>query len=101
MAVLLSEYHCPSGTFTADSGEWRLSSSLGLPGDRTIRAYCFAHPCTVSARLAARCAVGSTPLVCSISLSSDVICRLGPASLREIRRVLGRLTWLRRRGYPL
>jgi hypothetical protein len=101
MAVLLSHYHSPPGSSSVASGEWRLSPGSGLPSDRIVRAYCFAHPCTVSAKLAARCAVGSTPLVCSVTLGSDVICRLGPAPLREIRRTLGRLTELRRRRSPL
>jgi hypothetical protein len=70
----------------------------GFPSDREVRAYCFAHPCALSASLAARCAIGSSPLVYSISLGSDVICRLGPAPIREVRKCLGRLTRLLRGG---
>ncbi|GAA5950944.1 hypothetical protein JCM21900_000381 [Sporobolomyces salmonicolor] len=88
LAVLLGTYHStdPGG------GRWLISPDSGLPAHRPLRAICFAHPTTVNAPLAARCAIGANaPLVVSLSLGSDVICRMGIPHVRAVRRSLGRL----------
>lgn len=41
--------------------------------------------------------MGSEPLVLSVSLGGDVVCRMGVAQVREVRRTLGRLAKRRRR----
>lgn len=98
-----------AGERAADGG-WR----------RPVRAVCFAHPTTLNAPLAARCAypfsspssssspatdtgkdrhgASATPLVTSVSLGADVVCRMGIVPhVRDVRRVVGRLERARRR----
>lgn len=41
--------------------------------------------------------MGAEPLVLSVSLGGDVVCRMGVAQVREVRRTLGRLAKRRRR----
>ncbi|GAA5956903.1 hypothetical protein JCM3765_006636 [Sporobolomyces pararoseus] len=74
---------------------WTTSTSSGLPSQRLIRAITFAHPTTLNAPLASRCAIGSPSLVLSVSLASDIITRAGLPQLRELRRTLGRLDRVR------
>ncbi|GAA5843484.1 hypothetical protein JCM11251_001419 [Rhodosporidiobolus azoricus] len=83
---------------------------------RPLRAVCFAHPTTVCASLAARCALPhivsspsaeskadnreeeeekGPPLVLNVSMGADVICRMGIPHVRELRRAIGRLDRMR------
>ncbi|GAA5858693.1 hypothetical protein JCM1840_006515 [Sporobolomyces johnsonii] len=95
LGVLLGTYYSTD----AGGGRWLISPDSGLPALRPLRAICFAHPTTVNAPLAARCAVGAeAPLVVSLSLGSDVICRMGIPHVREVRRSLGRLDRVRKGG---
>ncbi|GAA5926876.1 lipase family protein [Sporobolomyces koalae] len=84
VALLASSYNSTTNT-------WSISASSGLPSDRSIRAITFAHPTTLNAALATRCALGTPPLVVSVSLENDLITRAGLPQLRELRRTLGRL----------
>ncbi len=95
-ALLLAEYFIPDGA-EADSGTWVTNMSSGLPARRPIRAVSFASPVTMTADLAARAAKGSVPLVTAIVLGSDIIPRVGHGQIRELRRVLGALSRVRRR----
>jgi len=95
-ALLLAEYFIPDGA-EPDSGTWVTNMSSGLPARRPIRAVSFASPVTMTADLAARAALGSVPLVTTVVLGSDVIPRVGHGQVRELRRVLGALSRVRRR----
>ncbi|GAA5998492.1 lipase family protein [Rhodotorula paludigena] len=103
-----------SGTSSVPLNEATGASAPEQQHRRALRAVCFAHPTTVNAPLAARCAfpppltsasstsasngdVERHPLVLSVSLGSDVICRMGVPHVREIRRAVGRLDAMRRR----
>ncbi|GAA6059912.1 hypothetical protein JCM10212_005295 [Sporobolomyces blumeae] len=79
------------GSFDSSTSTWTVSPDSGLPPGRSLRAFTFAHPTTLNAPLAERCAIGTPPLVVSVSLKSDVITRAGIPQLREVRRTLGRL----------
>lgn len=105
LALLLGEY-TPAGSSISsssaearvhDQGRWTINSTSGLPAGRPLRAITFAHPASVGLTLAKRCAIGKDPLVVSVSLGSDVVCRMGIPQVREIRRALGRLAKNRRR----
>ncbi|KAE8271983.1 hypothetical protein A4X09_0g341 [Tilletia walkeri] len=78
-------------------GVWLTRPGTGLPTGRPIRAIAFAHPATVSAALADRAGLGIIPLVTTVVLGSDVIPRAGHGQARELRRVLGALSRVRRR----
>ncbi|SPO27109.1 uncharacterized protein UTRI_10570_B [Ustilago trichophora] len=95
-ALLLAEYFIPDGA-EPDSGTWVTNMSSGLPARRPIRAVSFASPVTMTADLATRAALGSVPLVTTVVLGSDVIPRVGHGQVRELRRVLGALSRVRRR----
>ncbi|KAJ9480209.1 Lipase_3 domain-containing protein [Pseudozyma hubeiensis] len=95
-AVLLAEYFIPDGA-EPGAGTWVTNMSSGLPARRLIRAVSFASPVTMTADLAARAALGSVPLVTTVVLGSDVIPRVGHGQVRELRRVLGALSRVRRR----
>jgi hypothetical protein len=105
LAFLLGEYtpadpSVSSSSFDApicDKGRWTINSSCGLPAGRPVRAICFAHPASVGLALAHRCSLGKVPLVVSVSLGSDAVCRMGIPQVRELRRALGRLAKNRRR----
>ncbi|GJN90328.1 hypothetical protein Rhopal_003337-T1 [Rhodotorula paludigena] len=103
------------GTSSGPSDEAAGELAPGQQHRRALRAVCFAHPTTVNAPLAARCAfpppstsasstsastgdVERHPLVVNVSLGSDVICRMGVPHVREIRRAVGRLDAMRRRA---
>ncbi|GAA5895604.1 lipase family protein [Sporobolomyces salmoneus] len=90
VALLISHYD-------TTTERWLTSVESGLPPERSIRAVTFAHPTTLNAPLAARCAIGTPPLVLSVSLASDVITRAGLPQLKELRRMLGRLDLARRK----
>ncbi|EST04742.2 Lipase, class 3 [Kalmanozyma brasiliensis GHG001] len=94
--LLLAEYFIPDGG-EPDAGTWVTNMSSGLPARRPIRAVSFASPVTMTADLAARAALGSVPLVTTVVLGSDVIPRVGHGQVRELRRVLGALSRVRRR----
>ncbi|WFC97664.1 hypothetical protein MYAM1_000383 [Malassezia yamatoensis] len=98
-AILLSEYHLDDSDRNSDptKGAWRTSRQSGLPEGRRIRAITFAHPSTVSNNLAMRTSLGQVPLVTTVILGSDIIPRFGHGQVRELRRVLGALTRVRRR----
>lgn len=95
-ALLLAEYFIPDGA-EPDAGIWVTNMSSGLPARRPIRAVSFASPVTMTADLASRAALGSVPLVTTVVLGSDVIPRVGHGQVRELRRVLGALSRVRRR----
>ncbi|SPO27453.1 uncharacterized protein UTRI_10570 [Ustilago trichophora] len=95
-ALLLAEYFIPDGA-ELDSGTWVTNMSSGLPARRPIRAVSFASPVIMTADLATRAALGSVPLVTTVVLGSDVIPRVGHGQVRELRRVLGALSRVRRR----
>lgn len=96
--ILLSEYHLdPTKTTDPLRGTWRTTSNDGFPGRRPIRAIAFAHPSTLSYALGKRTSYGQVPLVTTLILGSDIIPRFGHGQLRELRRVLGALTRVRRR----
>lgn len=78
-------------------GRWVTHGRSGLPAGRPIRAITFAHPATVNATLAERASRGRTPLVLSVVLGHDIIPRCGHGQARELRRVLGALSRVRRR----
>ncbi|PWN35908.1 uncharacterized protein FA14DRAFT_160876 [Meira miltonrushii] len=78
-------------------GRWVTHDRSGLPAGRPIRAITFAHPATVNATLAERASRGRTPLVLSVVLGHDIIPRCGHGQARELRRVLGALSRVRRR----
>lgn len=96
VALLLSEY-VQRDDEEIDQGEWVTHAHSGLPAGRSIRAITFAHPATVNANLANRAGLGKVPLVLSIVLGSDIIPRCGHGQARELRRVLGGLSRVRRR----
>ena len=95
-ALLLGEYRVPDGV-ERDQGSWFTNSSTGLPAHRPIRAISFANPVTMTSELASRAAMGSIPLVTTVVLGSDIIPRAGHGQVRELRRVLGALSRVRRR----
>ncbi|TKY86146.1 hypothetical protein EX895_004971 [Sporisorium graminicola] len=95
-ALLLAEYFIPDGA-EPDAGTWVTNMSSGLPARRPIRAVSFASPVIMTADLASRAALGSVPLVTTVVLGSDVIPRVGHGQVRELRRVLGALSRVRRR----
>ena len=95
-ALLLAEYFIPDGA-EPDAGAWVTNMSSGLPARRPIRAVSFASPVTMTADLATRAARGSVPLVTTVVLGSDIIPRVGHGQVRELRRVLGALSRVRRR----
>ncbi|GAA5888599.1 hypothetical protein JCM6882_009013 [Rhodosporidiobolus microsporus] len=123
LAVLLGAYDDKAGEWYVDPGAELARRAAGEGGEafrRPLRAVCFAHPTTVCANLAARCALPSvtrpspaagsakieqedeadeegTPLVVNVSLGADVICRMGIPHVRELRRAVGRLDRLRGR----
>lgn len=96
-AILLSEYHLESPNINPRQGIWRTTAQDGFPSGRPIRAITFGHPSTLSHTLQRRTSYGRVPLVTSIILGSDIIPRFGHGQLRELRRVLGALTRVRRR----
>ncbi|CEH12865.1 Predicted lipase/calmodulin-binding heat-shock protein [Ceraceosorus bombacis] len=96
VALLLSEYRVLPGQ-AADEGQWVVRPDSGLPAGRSVRALTFAHPATVSAALAERASRGLTPLVTTVVLGSDLIPRCGHGQAREVRRLLGALSRVRRR----
>lgn len=98
-AILLSEYHMDEQDTQADpkQGVWRTVGTGGFPADRRIRAITFAHPAALSVNLSARTSFGAVPLVTTIIYGSDIIPRFGHGQVRELRRVLGALTRVRRR----
>lgn len=96
VVLLLSQYR-QAADKDLDKGEWVTHSQSGLPADRPIRAITFAHPATVNAALAERSSLGETPLVLSVVLGGDIIPRCGHGQARELRRVLGALSRVRRR----
>ncbi|UZJ55019.1 hypothetical protein CBS101457_004339 [Exobasidium rhododendri] len=96
VVLLLSKYVLTEGE-EEEEGRWMTHSDSGLPADRSIRAITFAHPATVNANLANRAAKGKMPLVLSVILGSDFIPRCGHGQARELRRVLGGLSRVRRR----
>ncbi|PWN46953.1 hypothetical protein IE53DRAFT_376278 [Violaceomyces palustris] len=95
-ALLLGEYKVPPGA-RDDRGLWYTNRECGLPPGRSIRALSFANPVTMTAPLAHRAAMGAIPLVTTVVLGSDIIPRAGHGQAREIRRVLGALSRVRRR----
>mgnify|MGYP002715076867 FL=1 len=97
--ILLSEYHIDEPGLEPDpsKGIWRTSGLNGFPDGRRIRAITFAHPSTVSSNLSTRTSFGEVPLVTTVILGSDIIPRFGHGQVRELRRVLGALTRVRRR----
>ena len=97
--ILLSEYHIDEPGLEPDptKGVWRTSGLSGFPEGRRIRAITFAHPSTVSSNLSTRTSFGAVPLVTTVILGSDIIPRFGHGQVRELRRVLGALTRVRRR----
>lgn len=101
-ALLLSEYNTEGiKDGNSSKGSWVTSSSSGLPSKRPIRAITFAPPATVSSALASRASLGVVPLVTTAVLGSDVIPRAGHGQARELRRVLGALSRVRRRNEAL
>ncbi|WFD30156.1 hypothetical protein MSPP1_001173 [Malassezia sp. CBS 17886] len=98
VSILLSEYHLDDADARDPAaGCWRTTGLHGFPAGRPIRAFTFAHPSTLSANLSRRIAYGRVPLVASVVLDSDIIPRFGHGQVRELRRVLGALTRVRRR----
>ncbi|GAA5902210.1 hypothetical protein JCM8208_002505 [Rhodotorula glutinis] len=115
-AALASTVALLLGAWDAESCAWVVRPDAGLDGEgvdvrwrRPLRAVCFAHPTTLNAPLAARCAFPSptdaarlsanndfVPLVINVSLGADVICRMGIPHVRDVRRVVGRLDRARR-----
>jgi len=124
-AALASTVALLLGTWDAESRAWVVRPDAGLDDEgaaahggvdarasvwrRPLRAVCFAHPTTLNAPLAARCAYPSSPtegaglartddvpLVINVSLGADVICRMGIPHVRDVRRVVGRLDRARR-----
>jgi hypothetical protein len=91
VVLLLSRY------IEGDGGSWVTHESSGLPANRSIRAITFAHPASVNASLARRAGKGKIPLVLSVVLGSDIIPRCGHGQARELRRVLGGLSRVRKR----
>ncbi|GAA5850031.1 hypothetical protein JCM9279_004889 [Rhodotorula babjevae] len=124
-AALASTLALLLGAWDAESRSWVVRPDAGLDDEsapaqdgaaharasawrRPLRAVCFAHPTTLNAPLAARCAYPSStdgadlagfddvPLVLNVSLGADVICRMGIPHVRDVRRVVGRLDRARR-----
>jgi hypothetical protein len=81
---MLSEY-------SPNTRKWSTTATSGLPACRPIEAICFASPPFADARLAALCAIGSPPLVTSLSAGSDLVPRLAISQIRQLRKTLGRL----------
>ncbi|WFD19366.1 hypothetical protein MCAP1_001596 [Malassezia caprae] len=96
-AILLSEYHLESPEDDPRRGFWRTTAQDGFPAGRPIRAMTFGHPSTLSHTLQRRTSYGRVPLVTTMILGSDIIPRFGHGQVRELRRVLGALTRVRRR----
>ncbi|WFD05431.1 hypothetical protein MVES1_000761 [Malassezia vespertilionis] len=96
--ILLSEYHL-DGDADASRGIWRTVDTNGFSGGRRIRAITFAHPSTLSYNLSHRTSFGAVPLVTTVIYGSDIIPRFGHGQIRELRRVLGALTRVRRRRH--
>lgn len=88
---------CWKSSFGSRPGKWVTHDRSGLPAGRQIRAITFAHPATVSSNLAARSSWGDPPLVLTVTLGHDLIPRCGHGQAREMRRVLGALSRVRRR----
>lgn len=97
VVLLLSKYIDEGHSEGGEEGRWITHNGSGLPEGRTIRAITFAHPATVNATLANRAGKGKIPLVLSIVLGSDIIPRTGHGQARELRRVLGGLSRVRKR----
>jgi hypothetical protein len=100
VVMLLAEYNASgeSSHGQETSSPWTISPSSGLPSGRPIQAIAFAPPATFSYALSARAALGgSKPLVYSVVLGADFIPRAGHGQARELRRVLGALSRVRRR----
>lgn len=101
LALLIGEYFPASSSLPRSSssttGTWLTNKNSGLPAGRPIRALAFAHPTTVDIALARRCALGTVPLVLTVSLGSDIVVRMGVPQVREVRRALGRLAKQRRK----
>ncbi|PWN18018.1 hypothetical protein BCV69DRAFT_285617 [Microstroma glucosiphilum] len=107
VVMLLAEYNAseksggdsPNGHRGQEmSSPWTINASSGLPAGRPIQAIAFAPPATFSYALSARAALGgSKPLVYSVVLGADFIPRAGHGQARELRRVLGALSRVRRR----
>ena len=95
-AVLLGEYTAHPWE-SHGKGRWVIKDGCGLPAGRRLRAISFAHPATVSASLSERCSIGRVPLTLSVTLGADIIPRAGHGQARELRRVLGALSRVRRR----
>lgn len=96
-AILLSEYHLERPDDDPRRGCWRTTAQGGFPAGRPIRAMTFGHPSTLSHTLQRRTSYGRVPLVTTVILGSDIIPRFGHGQVRELRRVLGALTRVRRR----
>lgn len=96
VVLLLSKYIKEEST-NDEAGRWVTHESSGLPANRSIRAITFAHPAAVNASLARRAGKGMVPLVLSVVLGSDIIPRCGHGQARELRRVLGGLSRVRKR----
>ncbi|KAL9936855.1 hypothetical protein V8E36_004090 [Tilletia maclaganii] len=97
VSLLISEYKPLVGGQSEEEGVWLTRAGTGLPAGRPIRTIAFANPAVVSAALADRAALGVVPLVTTVVLGSDVIPRAGHGQARELRRVLGALSRVRRR----
>mgnify|MGYP001759167387 FL=1 len=96
-AIMLSEYHLENPDVDPRQGCWRTTAQDGFPAGRPIRAVTFGHPSTLSHTLQRRTSYGHVPLVTTVILGSDIIPRFGHGQVRELRRVLGALTRVRRR----
>ncbi len=78
-------------------GKWVIKDGCGLPPGRLMRAITFAPPATVTSALCDRATLGRVPLVLCVVLGADIIPRTGHGQARELRRVLGALSRVRRR----
>ncbi|WFD33692.1 hypothetical protein MCUN1_000505 [Malassezia cuniculi] len=96
-AILLSEYHLELEGSDPRRGVWRTHGNDGLPKGRRIRAITFANPSIVSEPLAKRISYGVVPLVTTLIFRHDILPRFGHGQVRELRRLLGALTRVRRR----
>lgn len=61
----------------------------GLPINRTVHAYCYACPCTMSSSLSRRCA----SLITTYAYSYDLVCRLSLGSIQDIRNASAWILW--------
>lgn len=97
VVLLLGEYR-PAKEENGDQEGWHLRQVCGLPAGRPLQAIAFAPPATFSSALASRAALGGDrPLVLAVVLGSDLIPRAGHGQARELRRVMGALSRVRRR----